>query len=173
MRCDAALPCCDAALPCCDAAMPSCDAAMPCDAGPRCTFLPLVSGSASSWRPTARERRSTCGCLLASWGHSPSSPVCNSKWNFQTPAKCQMAHSFKFDHQCMNVDENLSNEIRRIINRLFKLWNYPIKFIFLPTEQTLFSTLNSGEGGWFVIFRLFKSILFFVTWISLYFFHIL
>ena len=28
----------------------------------------------------------------------------------------------------------------------------------------------SGEGGWFVIFRIFKSILFFVNWISLYFF---
>ena len=29
---------------------------------------------------------------------------------------------------------------------------------------------SGGEGGWFVIFRLFKSILFFVKWISLYFF---
>ena len=31
----------------------------------------------------------------------------------------------------------------------------------------------SGEGGWFVIFWIFKSILFFVNWISLYFFHFL
>ena len=28
-------------------------------------------------------------------------------------------------------------------------------------------------GGWFVIFRIFKSILFFVNWILLYFFHFL
>ena len=32
---------------------------------------------------------------------------------------------------------------------------------------------KTGDGGWFVIFRLFKSILFFVNWISLYFFHFL
>ena len=32
---------------------------------------------------------------------------------------------------------------------------------------------GTAEGGWFVIFRLFKSILFFVNWISLYFFHFL
>ena len=31
----------------------------------------------------------------------------------------------------------------------------------------------SGEGGWFFIIQLFKSILCFVNWISLYFFHIL
>ena len=30
-----------------------------------------------------------------------------------------------------------------------------------------------GEGGWFFIIRLFKSILFFVNWITLNFFHIL
>ena len=29
-----------------------------------------------------------------------------------------------------------------------------------------------GDGGWFIIFRLFKSILFIVNWILLYFFHI-
>ena len=32
---------------------------------------------------------------------------------------------------------------------------------------------DAGEGGWFVIFRIFNSILFFVNWISLYFFHFL
>ena len=31
---------------------------------------------------------------------------------------------------------------------------------------------NPGEGGWFIIFRLLKSILLFVKWISLYFFPI-
>ena len=34
-----------------------------------------------------------------------------------------------------------------------------------------FDLPSSGKGGWFVIFRLFKSILFFVNWISMYFFH--
>ena len=33
--------------------------------------------------------------------------------------------------------------------------------------------LSLVEGWWFVIFRIFKSILFFVNWISLYFFYFL
>ena len=40
------------------------------------------------------------------------------------------------------------------------------------THASLF-TFFSGEGGWFVIFWIFKSILFFVNWISLYYFHFL
>ena len=38
--------------------------------------------------------------------------------------------------------------------------------------QPCISSYSSGEGGWLVIFRLFKSF-FFVNWISLYFFHFL
>ena len=37
--------------------------------------------------------------------------------------------------------------------------------------SVLFFKEPSGEEGWFVIFQIFKSILFFVNWISLYFFH--
>ena len=37
-------------------------------------------------------------------------------------------------------------------------------------HELIISYSHSGEGGWFVIFRIFKSILFFVNWISLYFF---
>ena len=36
-----------------------------------------------------------------------------------------------------------------------------------------FSKVGFREGGWFFIFWVFKSILFFVNWISLYFFHFL
>ena len=36
-----------------------------------------------------------------------------------------------------------------------------------------FNNLLSGEGGWFVIFRIFKCILFFINWISLFFFYFL
>ena len=34
-------------------------------------------------------------------------------------------------------------------------------------------SVSTGEGGWFFIVRLFKSILSFVNWISLYFFNLL
>ena len=40
------------------------------------------------------------------------------------------------------------------------------------SSQDFYCSLT-GEGGWFVIFRIFKSILFFVNLISLYFFHLL
>ena len=38
------------------------------------------------------------------------------------------------------------------------------------TRDSLLGKTVTGQGGWFVIFRLFNSILFFVNWISLYFF---
>ena len=45
-----------------------------------------------------------------------------------------------------------------------------VSFCFYKNEGIL--TNDTGEGGWFFIFRLFVSILFFVNRISLYFFHI-
>ena len=50
------------------------------------------------------------------------------------------------------------------------LWNAQL---LTKVVEVLCSYSQAGEGGWFVIFRLFKSILFFVNWISFYFLHFL
>ena len=44
-------------------------------------------------------------------------------------------------------------------------------FLSSISQLAMLITIHPGEGGWFFIFRLFKSILFFVNRISLYFFH--
>ena len=48
-------------------------------------------------------------------------------------------------------------------------WTMTINF----AKQFFIYDHSLGEGRWFLIFRLFKSILFFVNWISLYSFHLL
>ena len=50
-------------------------------------------------------------------------------------------------------------------------WHYLL--FFERCKQLYIYIYITGEGGWFVFFRIFKSILFFVNWISLYFFHFL
>ena len=49
----------------------------------------------------------------------------------------------------------------------------PLRLLYSEYSYLLEAARNTGKGGWFFIFRLFKSILIFVNWISLYFFHIL
>ena len=46
-------------------------------------------------------------------------------------------------------------------------------YVFRPVESEWILCEITGEGGWFVNFRIFKSILHFVNWISLYFFYFL
>ena len=56
------------------------------------------------------------------------------------------------------------------ISWLSKYWG--LNLLFIWKQRLPFIITISGEGGSFVIFRIFKSI-FFVNWISLYFFHFL